>query len=150
MLQTEGSANHFPNTAFSFTNTFDGLFTRLRHKTNPKDLANVPLACHVVILWFALTFTTGKNQSAEKDDSYWEVTENLKSIVKAQEEELAFLAAERKRLMNKNFPKFPELSPEWVAQSVEQVVLFLMFFSGKYMYKLSCEYTWNCETYNNK
>lgn len=64
------------------------------------------------MLWFALTFTTGKNQSAEKDDSYWEVTENLKSIVKAQDEELAFLAAELKRLMNKNFPKFPEVNPE--------------------------------------
>lgn len=79
---------------------------------NPQNVRNVPLTCHVVILWFALTFTTGKNQSAEKDDGYWEVTENLKSIVKAQEKELGFLAAELKRLMNKNFPKFPELNPE--------------------------------------
>lgn len=91
---------------------FDGLFTKLLHETNPQNVRNVSLACHVVILWFALTFASGKNQSAEKDDSYWEVTENLKSIVKAQEEELAFLAAELKRLMNKNFPKFPELNPE--------------------------------------
>lgn len=55
---------------------------------------------------------TGKNQDAERDDRYWEVLENLKSHVKAQEQELAFLSAERKRLMNKNFPKLPELNPE--------------------------------------
>lgn len=113
MIQTEGSASHSSNFAVSFTwASFDGLFTRLTREMNAQNVRNAPLACHVVILWFALTFATGKNQSAEKDDSYWEVTENLRSIVKAQEEELSFLAAELKRLMNKNFPKFPELNPE--------------------------------------
>lgn len=63
------------------------------------------------LTWF-VSFATGKNQDAERDDRYWEVLENLKSHVKAKEQELAFLTAERKRLMNKNFPKLPELNQE--------------------------------------
>lgn len=66
----------------------------------------------VLMRGLPLPLTTGKNQDAEKDDRYWEVLENLKSRVKAQEQELAFLTAERKRIMNKNFPKLPELNQE--------------------------------------